>query len=151
MECANGSATSHSVWPAPTHPRACRFTLRASLNTPHHLTVFNCPVAPGGTVVASNFPLQPLAVPDRLHPPIATEVLVVMPDTNVPLMPRTSLTFPWLAGLRDGRTSARGRRLHRRCPASRQPGHDLDAGGLPSGDRLRQPDRRRVEPGRAKR
>jgi hypothetical protein len=78
MECANGSATSHSVWPQPTHPRACRFTLRGSLNTPHHLTVFNCPVAPGGTVVASNFPLQPLAVPDRLHPPIATEVLVVM-------------------------------------------------------------------------
>jgi hypothetical protein len=60
--------------------------------------------APGGTVVASNFPLRPLAVPDGLRPPIATEVLVGMPDTKVPLMPRASLKFPWLAGLRDGRT-----------------------------------------------
>jgi hypothetical protein len=64
--------------------------------------------APGGTLVASDFPLRPLAVPDGLRPPVATEVLVVMPDQGgpkkVPWLPGARLKVPWLAGLRDGRT-----------------------------------------------
>jgi hypothetical protein len=46
--------------------------------------------APGGTLVASEFPLRPIAVPDGLRPPIATEALVVMPDQGGPKR------IPWL-------------------------------------------------------
>src|SRR5262245_22066860 len=38
--------------------------------------------APGGTLVPCDFPLSPVAVPDGLRPPVATEVLVVMPDQS---------------------------------------------------------------------
>jgi hypothetical protein len=64
--------------------------------------------APGGTLVPNDFPLRPVAVPDGLRPPVATEVLVVMPDQGgpkkVPWLPGARLKVPWLAGLRDGRT-----------------------------------------------
>src|SRR5262245_41434689 len=38
--------------------------------------------APGGTLVPGDFPLRPVAVPDGLRPPVATEALVVMPDQS---------------------------------------------------------------------
>src|SRR5262245_66314464 len=64
--------------------------------------------APGGTLVPCDFPLSPVAVPDGLRPPVATEVLVVMPDQSgpkkVPWLPDARLKVLWLAGLRDGRT-----------------------------------------------
>jgi hypothetical protein len=64
--------------------------------------------APGGTLVASDFPVRPLAVPDGLRPPVATEVLIVMPEQGgpkkAPWLPGARLKVPWLAGLRDGRT-----------------------------------------------
>ena len=64
--------------------------------------------APGGTLVLGDFPLRPVAVPDGLRPPVATEALVVMPDQGgpkkVPWLPGACLKVPWLAGLRDGRT-----------------------------------------------
>jgi len=64
--------------------------------------------APGGTLVLGDFPLRPVAVPDGLRPPVATEALIVMPDHGGPnKAPRLSgacLKVPWLAGLRHGRT-----------------------------------------------
>jgi hypothetical protein len=64
--------------------------------------------APGGTLVPGEFPLRPIAVPDGLRPPVATEVLVVMPDQGgpkkLPWLPGARLKVPWLASVRDGRT-----------------------------------------------
>src|SRR5262245_64836249 len=64
--------------------------------------------APGGTLVPCDFPLSPVAVPDGLRPPVATEVLVVMPDQSgpkkLPWLPGARLKVPWLASVRDGRT-----------------------------------------------
>jgi hypothetical protein len=64
--------------------------------------------APGGTRVASDFPLRTVAVPDGLRPPVATEALVVMPDQDgpkkLPWLPGARLNVPWLADLRDGRS-----------------------------------------------
>jgi hypothetical protein len=64
--------------------------------------------APGGTLVPGDFALRPVAVPDGLRPPVATEALVVMPDqggpNELPWLPGVRLDVPWLAGLRDGRT-----------------------------------------------
>jgi hypothetical protein len=71
--------------------------------------------APGGTLVPGDFPLRPLAVPDGLRPPAATEALIVMPAggikarwmpgaPTVPWLPGVPLKVPWLAGIRDGRT-----------------------------------------------
>jgi hypothetical protein len=64
--------------------------------------------APGGTLVPGDFPLRPVAVPDGLRPPAATEALIVMPGLRggprVRWLPGARLTVPWLAGLRDGRT-----------------------------------------------
>jgi hypothetical protein len=72
--------------------------------------------APGGALVPGDFPLRPVAVPDGLRPPAATEALIVMPGPRgftaswmpgaptLPWLPGARLKVPWLASVRDGRT-----------------------------------------------